>query len=110
MYILLKKKHSATNCDSDHFFVPNSRYNIPLRVRNTIVNLNYVNQSNENCCKNLTVFDDEEAQSEQKLNESNQESESDCEHENDGQWFQAKVLLTGFKDCFVNKVSASELW
>lgn len=111
MYIMLKKKHSNINCDSDdHFFVPNSRYDIPLRVRNTIINLNYINQSGDNCCKNLAVFQDVETQSEQCISESDQEFEIFNENGSDGQWYQATVLVTGFKDCFVNKVSASELW
>lgn len=108
MYIMLKKKHSGNNCDSEHFFVPN-RCNIPLKTRNTIINLNYVNDTNDNCCKNLAVFQDTEGQSEP-VSVGTHEFESNVQSTSDGQWYQATALLTGFKDCFVNKVSASELW
>lgn len=111
MYVMLKKKHTICNSKNEHFFIP-TRCNIPLRVRNTVINLNYtVENDDSNCCRNLTVFEDEVTQEEKQLTGANSGgSEDNCEDTNDGQWYQAKVLLTGFKDCFINKISASELW
>lgn len=107
MYVLVKKTCLTEELTKDSFFLPNFKYNLPSRVKNIIVNLKCDNTNVTNCCKNLLVFNDDIEGCDSGA--SNYKIEKDNSTE-DVKWYQAKLLVTGFKDCFVNKVSASELW
>lgn len=107
MHVMLKKGCSRENAEShNHFFLLNSSFSFPSRVETIVINLNYETDYKENCCSNLVIFEDKPGECTRNT-VSNTDSNISVE---DFQWYQAKVLLTGFKDCFVNKTSASELW
>lgn len=106
-YIFIKKvvmDAEDLNCDS--IFVPTS-FTLPTNVKITNINIECSSLNEENCCDNLTIFNDEKCQL--KTGES-----SSCEIETEQnfseQWYECSELFRGFKDVFINKVSACELW
>lgn len=107
MYVLLKKTCVPEDLSKDSFFLPYFKYNLPSRVKNVIVNLKCDDNNVANCCKNLLVFSDDVEDCDSEASNCKTVKLNSAE---DLKWYQAKVIVTGFKDCFINKVSASELW
>lgn len=103
MYVMLKKPTTTTttSVEDDDFFHPNRKFSLATRVENVVINFSYENQEESNCCSNLQIFWDTSKIS---LESSNSSSSEDCE------WYQAKISVAGFKDYYVGKVSASDLW
>lgn len=102
MYVMLKKK-PVDEFEDDDFFHPNQKFSLSPRVENVVINFFYENDEEYNCCSDLQIFGGDSNSSVRK--NANESSESD-----DCEWYQARTAVKGFKDHFVGKVSASDLW
>ncbi|XP_019872988.1 uncharacterized protein LOC109601207 [Aethina tumida] len=104
IFIFMKKNVSNGQCIEGSGFIPTKNLNISSKVKHVKVKLSYniVNDSKD-CCKNLTVFQEGE-------NVLSTISEKPFETVLTTEWYQCKHMVKGFKDCFINKVSVSELW
>lgn len=103
MYVMLKKRQE--NCQKDDcLFTLISDYSIPSHSNCVTINLDYKNEPSHVCCSNLAVFNDS-------LNGSHKNPQiSNKSIDSNEYWYQAKHYLKGFKDCYINKVSATELF
>lgn len=111
MYVMLRKTDNSNSSGMESFFLPSTEYNLPSRVKNIVITLNYDSHDSVNCCNSLSIFQDDLHSNEVKYSSDGDDSRgADDSSVNDAQWYQAKELVTGFKDCYVNKVSVSELW
>ncbi|KAJ8945750.1 hypothetical protein NQ318_012072 [Aromia moschata] len=107
-FIFLKKDTnsntgSATNIEN--FFIPSRPLTFPPKLKHVKIKLNHSDSTN--CCSNLTVFEDA-GRSDVSIRNEQLTSSENCEVS--FSWYQAKDLLKGFKDCYINKISACELW
>lgn len=105
LFVFLKK----TTTDNEHhnnFFNLSRNFSMPVRVKNTVIELNYKVSEDVSCCSNLSVFLDTPSKSTSSFNSDNS---SDNFNEDNSLWYQANVMFKGFKDCFINKVSVSQL-
>lgn len=105
-YIFLKTSGTCpSTADSGNFFIPSRPLTLSAKVKHIKINLNYEVSEKRDCCDNFFVFEDvgdsDIKQRQVSESEGNQETIN---------WYQSKDLFKGFKDCFINKVSASELW
>ncbi|CAH1163472.1 unnamed protein product [Phaedon cochleariae] len=108
-YVYLKKDiiGSEDCCKSQTDFVPAKPLTFSSKMKHVQI---YFEPDNEavpsNCCENLTIFEDE--------NHSINHQQKTCinigECEKNIVWYQYRDLIKGFKDCFINKESASKLW
>ncbi|KAG5891761.1 hypothetical protein JTB14_012495 [Gonioctena quinquepunctata] len=108
-YIYLKKDitNISNECSTQSVFVPIRPLTFSPKVKNVRLNLCSDKQRDqENCCENLSIFADD---SENKKEKQQQSSSSEVGQKNIV-WYQFKDLIKGFKDCYINKESASELW
>jgi hypothetical protein len=111
MYIFLKvtgPQNDLTAMHKDTIFVPSKPLLFPSKTKHTVINLNYSNPSMCSCCDNLEVFQDF-----CDIESSIQPFDVKVDQTDEGSreiWLQSKILFQGFKDCFINKVSACELW
>lgn len=109
MYIMLKKKPSTTEKSAtqalldDNFFLPNKKFSLSTEVEKIVINFLYSVEEKHNCCSDLKIFEDT-PKNDTASTVNTSSSCVECE------WYQAKVLVTGFKDCYVGKISASDLW
>lgn len=106
-YIFLKK--SGTECvestrDSQEVFRLVQPLSFSNRVKHIKINL-CVNKMVDNCCDNLVVFSDVID-----FDQCNLNTTFDSNKSENILWYQSKDLIQGFKDCYINKISASELW
>lgn len=99
MYVMLKK---VPNAVEDDFFHIHRNFSVSSRVENVVINLFYESEEESNCCSDLQIFGDN-SNSDTKNTNKNGVSDN-CE------WYQAKIQVAGFKDYYVGKVSASDLW
>lgn len=109
MYVMLKKgpttQSSTTAAMEDHFFLPNKKFSLSDRVENIVINFFYETEENHNCCSNLKIFEDLPGDTSRNFAfEAVTSCDEYCE------WYQAKTLVAGFKDYYVGKVSATDLW
>lgn len=104
MYVLLKKTPTHTSPEDD-FFHPIRKFSVSPRVENVVINLWYENPEESNCCSNLQIFGDTSRENSKLSVESSSGSNSD-----DCEWYQAQISIAGFKDYYVGKVSATDLW
>lgn len=109
MYLFLKT--NACNIDQSDFLEPNSSFY--FTKRSLIVNINFIYKEKEdslhNCCTNLTVFEDEH-KTKRELDIIENECVDINDENSDCEWYQANVVLKGFKEGFVNKTPLSQLW
>ncbi|XP_017784013.1 PREDICTED: MAD2L1-binding protein [Nicrophorus vespilloides] len=98
-YLFLKKNESC----SDLFDI-NKDYEVPSNIKNTIIDLSYSNLNDE-CCNNLKIYTENSEMSESFKIEKHESVDDEVFN-----WYQANISLKGYKDCFINKTSASELW
>lgn len=118
VYVMVQKYVQKNYNGENDFFILNTKYSLPQRVKDIAINLHYNKEDDEqyNCCDNLSIFRDsvnEETDTASSLSESNTDFSFQCVHDGsncDLVWFQANVVLKGFKECFINNVSATELW
>ncbi|XP_060518603.1 MAD2L1-binding protein-like [Cylas formicarius] len=77
---------------------------IPAKAKQMKINITNDMNKFSNCCKDLSVFSEDREEVEKHL-----ECKVTME---DGQteWYKCKFAIKGFKDCFIDKVSACELW
>ncbi|XP_018571000.1 MAD2L1-binding protein [Anoplophora glabripennis] len=96
---------SSTVDSRNDFFIPSRPVTVPSKAKHTKINLNYEASEKRNCCDNFFVFEDvnHSDANQRRTSENNQAQETIV-------WYQSKDLFKGFKDCYINKVSASELW
>ncbi|KAI4468847.1 mad2l1-binding protein [Holotrichia oblita] len=103
MYVMLKKHQEDLQKDESLFSLI-SNYNIPTNSNCVTINLDYTNETGHVCCSNIAVFNDS-------LNVGNKCPQIPSKSSDSKElWYQAKVYLKGFKDCYINKVSATELF
>lgn len=104
MYVMLRKCKYVNDCE-DNFFMPVSHHSVPTNSKCVTINFDYKNESDHVCCSNISVYSDG-------LNSTYTSTDSDTLHSDisEDTWCQAKLFLKGYKDCFVNKVSATELF
>ncbi|XP_074042244.1 uncharacterized protein [Leptinotarsa decemlineata] len=107
-YVYLKKSvtKSRGQSVSQSVFVPVRPLMFSPKVKHVRINLCSDNHRNSNnCCQNLMIYTDDDDRV-----PSTQEQKC-CENtKNEVVWFQFRDLIEGYKDCFINKKSASELW
>lgn len=106
-YIFLKKyvlgTHEKPMTDRDVFKLVR-----PVTFSNSVkhikINLYLDKTLDNNCCDNVVVFSEgtETTNCFDKGRENNDSTNI--------AWYQSKGLLQGFRDCYINKISASELW
>nr|XP_008195500.1 PREDICTED: uncharacterized protein LOC103313603 [Tribolium castaneum] len=110
-YIFLKVEASQSNLSNvcnDNIFIPSKPLLVSNKIKQTVINFNS-NSQVFSCCDKLEVFKDScdvegPGKCERNFNEKDKSSE------NGETWLQSTIVIRGFKDCFVNKVAASELW
>lgn len=100
--MLKKQETTLETSKEDQFFHPNRKFSISSHVENIIINLMYETEEEYNCCSDLQIFGDTSREDSKNVEGNN--VNDDCE------WYQAKTSIAGFKDCYVGKVSASDLW
>lgn len=106
-YVFLKKysleSDERTTSDQD-VFKPVRPLTFSNHVKHIEINFSVNENTDGNCCENLLVFSDEsfENVSSSKV--------IDCGKNENVIWYRSKDFFSGFKDCYVNKISASELW
>lgn len=86
----------------DEFFYPNRKFSLSPRVENIVMNFLYGSGEEYNCCSDLQIFGDTSKEDSKNSTEENFNDHSE--------WYQAKISIAGFKNCYVGKVAASDLW
>ncbi|XP_077299766.1 uncharacterized protein LOC143920700 [Arctopsyche grandis] len=116
MHILIKRKFDMT-CDflTSEFFLPINSLGISPKTPEAVINLEYSSTTSSiNCCRLLKIFNDSISKSPPTDNEMNKQMNSatilNDSNFDDKDWFQANVCVKGFKACFVNGESVSDLW
>lgn len=105
MYIMLKKTYDASFNDN---FIINKSFQLP---RNCVqIRLECDNKQKLSCCSNLLIYDDKTNSEEVTVFENKKDDVNEANLNDGGIWFQAKTVFKGYKDCYINKVHASELW
>lgn len=104
-YIFLKTSETCNRSSTADFFVPSRPLMLSPKAKHIKINLNYEVCEKRDCCDNFFVFEDvgDSDAKQRQIGESTEDQETVC-------WYQSKDLFKGFKDCYINKVSASELW
>uniref|UniRef100_A0A6P7G8Y4 Uncharacterized protein LOC114335283 n=1 Tax=Diabrotica virgifera virgifera TaxID=50390 RepID=A0A6P7G8Y4_DIAVI len=108
IYIYLIKDANESNEDAEKHstsFLPTAPLSFSAKTKHVQISLYSDVAPDENCCKNLAVFED----SNNSLNIFNKVN-CDTEQLENLTWYKYKDLVKGFKDCFINKKSVSELW
>ncbi|XP_072388688.1 uncharacterized protein [Diabrotica undecimpunctata] len=108
IYIYLIKDDKESDGDTEKYstsFLPTAPLSFSSRTKHIQISLYSDVQPDENCCKNLAVFED----SSNSINLFNK-VHSDKEQLENLTWYKYKDLVKGFKDCFINKKSVSEFW
>ncbi|KAK4887619.1 hypothetical protein RN001_003890 [Aquatica leii] len=113
MYVLIEKcdvKHDGQKTDLD--FQLTKQYSMCSRVKNVCIHLSYDENSKHNCCKNLVIFEDLKDKENSNINDASNSNTNDTTDEviEKMLWFQSKTFIKGFKECFINGVSATDLW
>ncbi|KAJ8974316.1 hypothetical protein NQ317_010912 [Molorchus minor] len=106
-YVYLKKHVSDEDENRDNFFCPTKPLSFPSKLKHVKILLNSDHSRDINCCRNLSVFEDN---SESGIPTKRSRIMTSENIDLPIRWYQSKDLLRGFKDCYVNKVSVSELW
>nr|CAH7720197.1 unnamed protein product [Callosobruchus chinensis] len=98
------KMDSSGSIDYNDTFVPSVPLSFSQGLKHTRIKISSEYHSETNCCENLIVY----GQSKPCVSEESVESNNDVVATES--WHQFKGMVKGFKDCYVDKVSASELW
>lgn len=85
---------------SETIFIPSKQFSYSEKVKHTIVKIDCNNEESFDCCEHFKIFED--------VNKTS----VFCEDENKTNlvWLESKTIVKGFKDCFINKVSVSDIW
>ncbi|CAH0550109.1 unnamed protein product [Brassicogethes aeneus] len=104
-FVYIKKETCESTSKIDTCFTPSRTTNFSDKVKQINIKLNFNKDiDRKDCCSNLMVFqegDDSQSRHELVESENNEKIVVYC---------QSKCVVKGFKDCFINKTSASELW
>lgn len=115
MYVFLKPKYKPSYDDfatSEHFEW-RDRFELPANCRITVLNIENTNQStDENCCKNLNVFNDALEIGERILTEVNAAPPTAIENEMHtiNGFYECKISIKGFKDQLIKGKSIWTQW
>lgn len=99
MYLFLKPKYKPNDgaLEIDEHFEWRDRFELPANCRITVLNIENVNRTtDDNCCKNLNVFNDATGIGEKISNESPLVLDGEM-HSITG-FYECKVSIKGFKD------------
>ncbi|KAB0804542.1 hypothetical protein PPYR_01512 [Photinus pyralis] len=111
-YVIIEKV-AATVVDELSFQSVSEYVKLPS-VKNVYINLNYHYDGNHNCCNDLLIFQDLNKDcaisNSLKCTESNEINNSSERDTDQVLWIQNKTFVRGFKECFINGISATELW
>lgn len=113
MHVLLRKRCKIQDTfEENDYFLPKDVFRIPGNSFKININFESTKIEKQLCCSYLQVFED--IKKGDHLKELNQELEGNqgntSQFELDGEWFQSKSCMKGFKDTYVNKKSVSNLW
>lgn len=98
MYILLKKSSISENsCD---IFVPIENFTPSHKISQLEIKVVYKSSAKSSCCSKVIIFGQEKTVC----------ANFDNKNNDIYSWYLANICFKGFKDVFINKVSASELW
>nr|CAI5831157.1 unnamed protein product [Callosobruchus analis] len=103
-FIYLKTNSSGSINYNNDTFIPTGPLTFSHSLKHTKIKISSEYYLENNCCENLIVYGQSkpsrlEESVESNINVSSMES-----------WYQFKGMVKGFKDCYIDKVSASELW
>lgn len=93
----------------DNFSI-NRNYNVPAR---RCVQINFECEEDVQdllCCKNLLVYGDNAKFKNETETDTELGALEDGLDGSEEVWLQCNTIFKGYKDCFINKVHASELW
>lgn len=93
-----------TTSDQD-VFKPVRPLTFSNKVKHIEINFSADEFADTNCCDNLLVFSDDG-----KHNKVSADVSRDIHTDDNIVWYKSKDSFQGFKDCYINKTSASELW
>lgn len=106
MYFLIKKQGNNENLSN--WFLPKNRYKIPKSGQQFHIRFRHPNLDSLQCsCQNFTIYKDHP---EIEIEIEDKKEESDDNLESETEWYQACAIFKGFKDVFVNGISASDMW
>ncbi|KAF5293265.1 hypothetical protein FQR65_LT11005 [Abscondita terminalis] len=117
MFVLIQK--CAVKPDEEKTdFQLTSQYSMCSSVKNVSVTLSCNKTTRHNCCNNLLIFEDLNDREDKNLinhlddcsGTGNSTSGNTDDFTEKMFWFQSKIIIKGFKEYFVNGVSATELW
>lgn len=112
MYVFLKPKYKS-NADTftmDEHFEWRDQFDLPANCRITVLNIENINcTTDDNCCKNLKVYNDA-TESEAKILNGKDASETNGMHLTDNEnkmhtingFYECKISIKGFKDRSIN--------
>lgn len=103
---MLKKTDNNNSLSSNFTLVRNFNVQIKNYIR---IELNCDEVVNLCCCKNLSIFN-EETNIQNVNNRVEMDNVMDKSVSNEEVWYQSNVTFKGFKDCYINKIHASEFW
>lgn len=98
-FIMVKKVGVLRH--EDDYFEHYKNFVVPTNVCNTVITLNY-DKKHDTCCENLRVYGDTSKTTVPRAIQSIQSRNVE--------WYQAKAVVKGFQDFFIEKVSVSEIW
>ncbi|CAH1994508.1 unnamed protein product [Acanthoscelides obtectus] len=104
-FVYLKKNSSGTISSNSDTFIPSRPLTFSQGLKHTKINIKSEYNLDSNCCDNLIIY----GQSKASQTISSEATEVDSETLSET-WYQFKDMVKGFRDCYVNKVSACELW
>lgn len=103
MYVFLKPKYKPSDGDfaiSEHFEW-RDRFELPANCRITVLNIENIKQTtDDNCCKNLNIFNDAEKIGEKISTEVNAAQLTAIENEmhSINGFYECKISIKGFRD------------
>lgn len=107
-YIFIKQTCSYQAIPSGNVFIPSKPLYLAPKVKHTVLNLNYTQPLIRTCCDDWNIFcEDSEIPQGIMYNKSEY---AGLEQNPDELWSQSQILIPGFKDLFINKISACQLW
>lgn len=103
MYVFLKPKHKPNDdaIEIGEHFEWRDRFELPANCRITVLNIENENRTtDENCCKNLNVFNDATEIGEKISNNVNvkHSTMTDNEMHSINGFYECKISIKGFKD------------
>lgn len=102
-FIFLKKLSLAGNAVVSDSFEACAPFEVNPTSKHVRFIISYTPNGKTNCCADLEIFEDNG-------NSKTQKTAPETPVEMQVVWCRSKGFLKGFRECFINKVSASESW